>query len=141
MPENTVSVARPGLFGNPARCSRPYGCPRCPEWDWKEWGDTPEQAANLRCCIDLFRHYVETGLRGEPTRTGRFAFAAEGILGYPTRAKLVQRLPTLRGKHLACWCHLCAAHKDGKPAGTKCPDCAPCHADVLLELANAGNGI
>ena len=35
---------------------------------------------------------------------------------------VVQRLPDLRGKNLACWCAL-----DGKP----------CHADVLLELANA----
>lgn len=34
--------------------------------------------------------------------------------------KIIARLPELRGKNLACWC---------KP-GT------PCHADVLLELAN-----
>jgi hypothetical protein len=33
----------------------------------------------------------------------------------------------LRGKNLACWCPLVG--KDGKPV--------PCHADVLLELANA----
>jgi hypothetical protein len=32
----------------------------------------------------------------------------------------------LRGKNLACWCPL--EDKDGKPV--------PCHADVLLELAN-----
>lgn len=32
----------------------------------------------------------------------------------------------LRGKDLACWCPL--ADKDGNPV--------PCHADVLLELAN-----
>ncbi len=42
----------------------------------------------------------------------------------------------LRGKDLACWCHLCEAHKDGKPLGTICSDCAPCHVDVLLEIAN-----
>ena len=34
---------------------------------------------------------------------------------------ILSRLPALRGKNLACWC---------KP-------CTPCHADVLLELANA----
>lgn len=34
---------------------------------------------------------------------------------------ILQRLPELRGKNLACWC------KPGEP----------CHADVLLELANA----
>jgi hypothetical protein len=42
----------------------------------------------------------------------------------------------LRGKDLACWCHLCEKHRDGKPMGVECSDCAPCHADVLLEIAN-----
>jgi hypothetical protein len=37
------------------------------------------------------------------------------------RAALLAALPQLRGKNLACWCKL------GEP----------CHADVLLELANA----
>lgn len=34
--------------------------------------------------------------------------------------KILRRLPDLRGKNLACWC----------------PLDQPCHADVLLELAN-----
>ena len=38
-----------------------------------------------------------------------------------TGDKLRARLPELRGKDLACWC---------KPGD-------PCHADVLLEIANA----
>lgn len=33
----------------------------------------------------------------------------------------------LRGKNLACWCPL--VDKDGKPV--------PCHADILLEIANS----
>jgi hypothetical protein len=36
------------------------------------------------------------------------------------RAVILTHLPELRGKHLACWC----------------PLTAPCHADVLLRLAN-----
>lgn len=36
------------------------------------------------------------------------------------RARLLLRLPELRCKNLACWC----------------PLSLPCHADVLLELAN-----
>jgi hypothetical protein len=36
------------------------------------------------------------------------------------RAEVLARLPELRGKNLACWC----------------PLDQPCHADVLLELAN-----
>jgi len=39
----------------------------------------------------------------------------------PKRREILQCLPTLRGKNLACWCK----------AGT------PCHADVLLDLANS----
>jgi hypothetical protein len=36
------------------------------------------------------------------------------------RQVILNRLPELRGKNLACWC---------KPG-------SPCHADVLLDLAN-----
>ena len=40
----------------------------------------------------------------------------------------IPRITTeLRGKDLACWCPL--VDKDGKPV--------PCHADVLLEIANS----
>lgn len=49
----------------------------------------------------------------------------------------------LAGKNLACWCHLCDLHRDGKPLLEDCPYCDRCHADVLLELANTtteGNG-
>lgn len=46
-------------------------------------------------------------------------------------------LAPLRGHDLACWCPLCPTHADGLPLDVACPDCALCHADVLLELANA----
>ena len=44
----------------------------------------------------------------------------------------------LRGHDLACWCRLCDLHAaaGGKPLGSNCPYCEPCHADLLLELAN-----
>jgi hypothetical protein len=45
-------------------------------------------------------------------------------------------LAPLRGHDLACWCPTCDAHRDGLPLGVVCPDCAPCHGDVLLSLAN-----
>lgn len=46
--------------------------------------------------------------------------------GLPERkAAILANLPRLRGKNLACWC---------KPG-------APCHADVLLELANKEGGV
>jgi hypothetical protein len=43
----------------------------------------------------------------------------------------------LRGANLACFCPLCPKHQDGRPWNEPCPDCPPCHADVLLEIANS----
>ena len=43
----------------------------------------------------------------------------------------------LRGKNLACFCKVCDLHQDGRPLGSHCPYCEPCHADILLEIANA----
>lgn len=63
------------------------------------------------------------GLWGNPFEIGRDGSRAEVIEKYrklvaddPLR---VSRLPALRGRDLVCWC---------KPL--------PCHADVLLEMAN-----
>jgi hypothetical protein len=76
MPPNTVSVARPGKWGNPFRVGK--------------------DAANAAQAVALFRDW---------------AIAPYGSVPDPTE---------LRGKNLACWC----------------PLDQPCHADVLLELAN-----
>ncbi len=79
MPENTVSVARPGRFGNPFRIG----------------DDVP-------------------GLPGEPMDRDDAVMAFRFFHG-PWLP-----LDDIRGKNLACWCRLDQ----------------PCHADVLLELAN-----
>lgn len=42
----------------------------------------------------------------------------------------------LTGKNLACYCRLCERHAiKGKRFGESCADCAPCHADLLGQLA------
>jgi hypothetical protein len=101
MPENTVSVARPGKFGNPFRILNEEGWPliegpdgRC--YNQKHEADRPGTIwANARAhAVALFRERAVDGLPS---------------------------LLPLRGKNLACWC----------------PLDQPCHADVLLELANA----
>jgi len=46
--------------------------------------------------------------------------------GFPPQAAEIRQL---RGKDLACWCPL--VDKDGNKV--------PCHAEILLELANAEN--
>jgi hypothetical protein len=55
----------------------------------------------------------------------------------PAHAAVTAALADMARRNLACWCHLCARHRPtGKPVGEICHDCAPCHADTLLELAN-----
>ena len=111
MPENTVYVGRPSVFGNPTDCNI-HGCPK------KPCGCCPDFHA---CCVDVYREYVVSGLENRSSQTGRFNIALDALAGYPRRNKLVEALPKLRGKDLACWC----------------PLDQPCHADVLLELANS----
>jgi len=63
----------------------------------------------MRTPASLRRHQILTILKGQRGR-------GEGAI-----LDIKVGLPSLRGKNLACWCNLDA----------------PCHADVLLELANA----
>ena len=82
MPENTVVVARPTMWGNPFRASN-YG--------------RGVHAKSI--AVTLFHGFIEL----------------------PENFRLLAAVKRdLRGKNLACWC------KPGEP----------CHADVLLELAN-----
>jgi hypothetical protein len=101
MPPNTVSVARPGKFGNPF--------PVIPGIR-----DAASAVRAFRAVAtgtpSLFRHGVLRVARGNHGR------------GEAALAELVAAIPALRGKNLACWCRLDQ----------------PCHADVLLELANPG---
>jgi len=107
MPENTVKVSRPGRWGNPF--APPYVYPEL--------------------AVSLFRDMMTWGF--DPGKLAHLSdrdFKAVCIakdawskrLNYGVeheRAAIIE----LRGKNLACWC----------------PLDAPCHADVLLELANA----
>lgn len=99
MPENTVKVTRPGIFGNP--------------WTVKaaiEVGYSADGAPAL--CVGYFRDW----LTGPDTSLTRMLENSDHL-----RNELIAGLSKLRGKNLACFC----------------PLDAPCHADVLLELANA----
>jgi hypothetical protein len=111
MPPNTVKVDRATRFGNPVGCAKPHGCARmacecCPREDF--------------CCVDSFREYVDSGLENRPSHSGTLAIAIDALAGYKRRTRLIDSLPSLRGKNLACWCALDE----------------PCHADVLLAVAN-----
>jgi hypothetical protein len=100
MPPNTMSVCRPGRFGNPFRQS-----------DFRAAGFSGSDAEIKYCCVDAFRAWLSSpdgfvNLLGEESAR--------------RKAEILDGLESLRGKNLACFC----------------PLDQPCHADVLLELAN-----
>lgn len=124
MPEGAIYVGRPTRWGNP----------------WKVVGAGTEPG--------LFggreRVYTIDGpgqfFRGTYTHTQAAEFAVslyrEWINHWPTKFKGAPApldanigLRELRGHDLACWCPLVDEH------GNR----VPCHADVLLELANQGD--
>lgn len=102
-PNGAVIVTRPSRFGNP------FTIKGAMEWAGAE---TTEKAREL--CTTAFRSW----LRGN--RDWWMGPEAD-----TARARILDALPALRGKDLACYCPLPA---DGQPDH--------CHAAVLLELAN-----
>ena len=101
MPANTVKVDRTTLFGNPFSI-KDYGHDRA---------------------VELHRLWI-TGERIEPSA---LVSAIPDLAA--RRKKVLEALPSVRGKNLACWCAL--PERDE-------PDC--CHAAVLIALANQGDG-
>jgi hypothetical protein len=99
MPANTVKVDRTTLFGNPFAI--------------KDFGHNR--------AVALHRAWIEGDLRDPaiPEKSRE--------LLKRKREEVLAALPSLRGKNLACWCPLPAAHE---------PD--NCHAATLLKLANRG---
>lgn len=104
MPPNCVSVTRPGPFGNPFTVASAR----------EVYGPKASDAQLTRQAVQAFREWL----------TKRQQLWWIGPESDAAKARLLQLLPTLKGKDLACYC---------KPG-------APCHADVLLELANREGG-
>lgn len=112
MPENTVKVSRPGYWGNPFAAS----------------------VFGRDAAVRLYRALIDG-------RWGGSTFAGLDDQSVMVASELRQQWlcrfkgehpseaarSVLRGKNLACWCPL--VDKDGNRV--------PCHADVLLAIANA----
>lgn len=124
MPENTVKVTRPGKWGNPFDFRKSECC-----WIALSFGCRGDRLGRQEASVRAFRDWIDPGY-------GRRTFSVELQPGFGADTKRVPVGPKieaglspdlrdvvkeLRGKNLACWC------KNGEP----------CHADVLLELANA----
>lgn len=100
MRPDTVSVARPGRFGNP------FTIPLAIE---SEYTDAAGAQAFV---VECFRDWIMQTYQGRDWW--------QGPESDQRHALIMAGLPSLRGKNLGCWCALDQ----------------PCHADVLLELAN-----
>ena len=119
LPEGTIYVGRPTAFGNP-------------------WTHAKTLATKL-FREDMISHVNVNEYRGW------LEADAEKELKFPLyvelreqKRRLLERLPSLLGFNLACYCPLCPAHRDGKPLDVECPDCSPCHVDVLGQLLYQG---
>jgi hypothetical protein len=106
MPAGAVYVGRPTKWGNPWSMNG--------YWDAGYVG-SPIVAA--RVCVEQFRAWL-TGTRS--SWSGTTPDSPWALPGVPESAWPKPDVSELRGKDLACWC----------------PLDQPCHADVLLELAN-----
>lgn len=98
--------------GRPTKWGNPY------RWqEYPDYGYDPDD-------VDELRRMATSDFEG--LVTGRWErLDLDGRSEYP-----VERIGELRGKDLACWCPLEDEH------GNR----VPCHADVLLEIANRGDG-
>jgi hypothetical protein len=113
-PENTVVVARPSKWGNPFRVGD-----RVMVFSDLGWGGpTERELGPLLGGIATVENITD--------RAHAVALFRAWMRSRTTTALEKLDLAPLAGKNLACWCPLVDA--DGNPV--------PCHADVLLELAN-----
>lgn len=122
MPPNTVKVDRTTRWGNPFNF-------KSPEYYWTAiaCGERGDQAGRHAASVNAFRKWIQGGLillpgggvqLADKDNELPVALWPDVITPKPPTIGQIQR--ELRGKNLACWCR---------------PD-QPCHADVLLALAN-----
>lgn len=110
MPENAVYVGRPSKWGNPFRAHRDeHGCWSVAFCELPIFIPKHSEDDARAGAVRLFRAYMAN----DGSQVGAIRDCGGWFLNQLA-------LDELRGKDLACWC----------------PLDKPCHADVLLELAN-----
>lgn len=120
LPPNTVVVSRPSKWGNP------YSLKDVAEM-YAEYPPAERRAVAQMLFRRDGEHWgmLAVWLDDRPDRVAEMFW--ETVDRGATRNYQEYAASELRGKDLACWCPLVDA--DGNPV--------PCHADVLLEWANA----
>jgi hypothetical protein len=95
------------VVARPTKWGNPFTVAGCREAGYR---GTDEQIAAR--CVEAYRVWL---------KSPHWRVNWDGPESEHARASILAGLPALRGKDLACWCRLDA----------------PCHADVLLEIANS----
>lgn len=122
-PENTKVVTRPGKYGNPFLITAKWGGHLVMDSRYNDpvgfFATSDGQDRATKCALDLYRLYlIEKYHAARANNSIEFTVFKQDLYG----------------RNLACFCHLCDKHKDGRPLNESCPDCDPCHVDVLGEL-------
>ena len=115
MPENTVSVARPTVWGNPYSVER-YGLDLCLEM----FAETARGGWNPSIIPDSVPSDDHSLYDAHTAWLERL----RKVFGRGNPSEIIRY--ELRGKNLACWCPL----RDSYGRQVRC------HADLLLEIAN-----
>ena len=112
MPENTVYVGRPSEFGNPFAIGTWFGYVdgMLQTADYQK-DETWRQCTSFQHAVDLYSQMM-LPYRHRPPHNSLDEFFLSNC-NY-------EHILSLKGKNLACWC----------------PLNRPCHADILLEIAN-----
>lgn len=124
-PDNTIVVARPSLWGNPYRVDREYGETYMVSSDGRPIQQVRGHDTAINLAVALYRGLMTGWSPSTLLSYANFdaAYAAHrrwlnrlGAGGHPIDYARTR----LAGHHLGCYC----------------PLDQPCHADILLELAN-----
>lgn len=135
LPPNTICCSRPGPYGN--AFSADVGT-------WQAafravWlGFRGDRAGQIKASIWMYEQWLTGGWKSVE-RTECPWFSGQVLtLKVPSMPPTLEQIrAALAGSNLACWCHLCPDHADGKPLDVTCAVCAPCHLDVLGVLIYA----
>jgi hypothetical protein len=125
-PEGAIVVARPSKWGNPFHVQREYGEVHCVSSDGLLIQQVRGHAAALDLAINLYRGLM---IGWSPTTL----LSTSNIdVAYAAHLRWLNRLGPGNPIDKA------RSHLAGHDLGCYCPLDQPCHADVLLELANCG---
>lgn len=121
-PDGAIYIGRPTRWGNPIDFRAGEYC-----WLALSYGCRADAAGRREASVKAYREWVSAppGLVTAEYERGFSFGTSERMVAHRPRIKVgrapsLDEIRTLRGKTLACFC----------PLG------APCHADVLLEIAN-----